>query len=162
MLKLPGGQEASFDVIAFVVSSCLQSPPGFPKYVSVTLQPQFSHVFIRAKFPFFRRWIKISAFDEPAFAAAIDASKVLYKFLALRAPNVRPPPQFFASGSDCFRPSAAMLTSLETLPEATPVDIPPLENQASFEAAIRAGHGKYVFSLDNEVLFFGDKELQNG
>ena len=55
-----------------------------------------------------------------------------------------------------------MLTSLETLPEATPVDIPPLDNCVSFEAAIRSGHGKYVFSSDNEVLFLGDREIANG
>lgn len=161
-LRLPDGQEPLFDVIAVIIGSCLEAPPGFSKYVSVPLKwlTQLNHP--RAKFPFFRRWIKITAVDEPFFAAAVNASKTLYSFMATRADNVLPAPRFFTGGSECFRPSATMLTLLETLPEATPVDIPPLDNCASFEAAVRSGHGKYVFSSDNEVLFFGDKEVTEG
>jgi hypothetical protein len=117
---------------------------------------------IRSKFPYFRRWIKISAIDEPFFAAAVEASKVLYNFMALRATNVLPRPQFLAGESECFRPSATMLTSIEMYPEATPTEIPPLEDNATYEAAIRASHGKFIFSPQNEVLFFGDKEMPNG
>lgn len=104
----------------------------------------------------------MAAVDEPFFAAAIDASKVLFNFMALRVANVLRPPQFRAAGVECFRPSATMLTSVETVPDATPVEIPPLDNRSGFEAAVRASHGKYIFSSDNEVLFFGDKQLANG
>jgi hypothetical protein len=55
-----------------------------------------------------------------------------------------------------------MLTSLETNAEAHSVDIPPLYDHMSFDAAIRAGHGKYTFSSDNEVLFFGDEVTDGG
>lgn len=101
----------------------------------------------------------MAAVDEPFFAAANDASKVLFNFMALRVTNVLPPPRFRAAGVDCFRPSATMLTSLDTVPDAAPVDIPPLDNLSGFEAAIRAGHGKYVFSADNEILFCCDEQV---
>ena len=55
-----------------------------------------------------------------------------------------------------------MLTSLEVQPDAATVEFPPLVDQAPFEAAIRARHGRYVFSSDNEVLFFADKEMSDG
>lgn len=100
--------------------------------------------------------------DEPSFAAALDASQVLYNFLALRATDVLPPPQFLAGGSRCFRPSASMLTSVDTAPTVTAVEVPPLYDQKPFEAALRAGHGKYIFSSDNEVQFFGDEVMQDG
>ena len=54
-----------------------------------------------------------------------------------------------------------MLTCLETVPDAAAADIPPLYNQAPLQAAIRAGHGKYGFTSDNKVLFFGDKGTDN-
>jgi len=104
----------------------------------------------------------VSAIDEPSFAAALDASQVLYNFLGLRATDVLPPPQFLAGGSQCFRPSASMLTSLDTTPNVTSVTVPPLYDQKPLEAALRAGHGKYVFSSDNEVQFFGDEVMENG
>jgi hypothetical protein len=92
----------------------------------------------------------------------VEASNVLYNFMALRASNVLPRSQFFAGESECFRPSATMLTTLDVFPEATSTEIPPLENVVAYEAALRAGHGKYVYSSQNEVLFFGDKEMPNG
>jgi hypothetical protein len=55
-----------------------------------------------------------------------------------------------------------MLTVVEKFPEAKAVEIPPLDHRAPLLAAIRAGHGKYVFSSDNEILFFGDKEMPDG
>jgi hypothetical protein len=55
-----------------------------------------------------------------------------------------------------------MLTSSETAPNESAVDIPPLYDQKPFEAAIRAGHGNFMFSSDNEVLFFGDQAMANG
>jgi hypothetical protein len=92
----------------------------------------------------------------------VEASNVLYNFMALRASNVLPRPQFLAGDSECFRPSATMLTALEIFPDATTTEIPPLENIAVYEAAIRAGHGKFAFSTQNEVLFFGDRQMPNG
>lgn len=74
-----------------------------------------------------------------------------------RVKDVLPPPKFLAAGTPCFRPSAMMLTSTETEVEITTVEIPPLYDQEPFHAAIQAGHGKYAFSTDNEVLFFGDE-----
>ena len=55
-----------------------------------------------------------------------------------------------------------MLMSLETVPDASPVEVPPLYDQKPMEAALRAGNGNYVFSSDNEVLFFGDELMENG
>ena len=55
-----------------------------------------------------------------------------------------------------------MLTCLETVPGATSVTIPPLYDRRQFDAAIKSGHGKYKFTSDNEVLFFGDEELPDG
>jgi hypothetical protein len=51
---------------------------------------------------------------------------------------------------------------LETMPDAVPVDVPPLYDQKPLQAAVRASHGKYTFSADNEVLFFGDEVTSNG
>lgn len=82
--------------------------------------------------------------------------------MSMSVPNVRPPPRFSAGGTRCFRPSADMLTSLENSPGSAPVDIPPLYNQAPITDAIRAGHGNYVFSSENEVSFFGDEDTPNG
>jgi hypothetical protein len=113
-------------------------------------------------FPHFRRWIKVTAVDDPFFNAAIEASHVLYNFLALNGGDVLPQPSFRAEGMQCFRPSAPMLTSLETLPDATAVDMPALYDHQRISAALRAGHGKFTFSSDNEVLFLGDKVMGNG
>jgi hypothetical protein len=123
----------------------------------------FEHLLTRprANFPFFRRWVKITT-DEAFFSAAVEASDVLYNFLALRATDVLPCPKFLAGGMQCFRPSAEMLTSVEMAPDESAVDIPPLYDQKPFEAAIRAGHGNFMFSSDNEVLFFGDQPMANG
>lgn len=55
-----------------------------------------------------------------------------------------------------------MLTSLQTVPEAITVDVPPLYDLKPLEAAMRSGHGKYTFSSDNEVLFFGDNVTPTG
>lgn len=104
----------------------------------------------------------MSGVDEPFFAAALDGCEVLYNFMALRASDVLPPPQFLAGGEQCFRPSAEMLTSLEMVPDAAAVEVPPLYDQQPLQAALRAGHGQYVFSADNEVLFFGDELMGNG
>ena len=103
----------------------------------------------------------MTAVDEPFFSAAMQARQVLYNFLALRATGVLPPPQFFAGGVECYRPSAETLTSLEKAPDAIAVDIPPLYEQAPYEAAIRTSHGKFAFTADNEVLFFGDEMMDN-
>jgi len=118
-------------------------------------------VLARSNFPFFRRWVKVTA-EDPSFSAAIEASHVLYNFLALRAADVLPPTQFLAGEMQCFRPSAAMLTSREMVPNAVAADIPPFYDHKPFDAAIRAGHGKFAFSTDNEVLYFGDEQMANG
>ena len=76
------------------------------------------------------------------FAAALNAKKVLYNFMAMRATNVLPAPTFLVGETECFRPSTTMLTSLEVLPGALPVEIPPLYDGGAFDAALRAGHGK--------------------
>jgi hypothetical protein len=55
-----------------------------------------------------------------------------------------------------------MLTCVNTVPEATKVDFPPLEDSAPYEAAVRAGHSRYVFAADNEVLYFRDEQMPNG
>lgn len=106
--------------------------------------------------------MKITAIDEPTFAAAIEASGVLFKFLASHATDVVPVRQFRTDNHICLRPSATTLTSLEAVPEATSVNIPPLYNRRPFDAAIRSGHGRFKFLADNEVLFFGDVELRDG
>lgn len=116
----------------------------------------------RSQFPFFRRWIKVAAVDEPLFTASLEAKEILYNFLAMRATDVLAPPPFRVGGVECFRPSAAMLTSLDISPDATAVEMPPLYDEAPFEAVLRASHGKYVFSADNEVLFFSDELMDNG
>jgi hypothetical protein len=104
----------------------------------------------------------LAAVDEPFFAEAVDACQVLYNFLGMRASDVVPQPQFLLGSSQCFRPSATMLTSLETVPGAVAIDVPPLYDHKPLQAAIRAGHGKYIFSPDNEVLFFGDEVMSDG
>ena len=116
----------------------------------------------RSKFPFFLRWIKVTAADDASFLDAIDASRVLFNFMSSGVGEVLPAPQFKAAGSACFRPSATMLTLLETVPNAIAVDIPPLYNHIPFEAAVVASHGKHCFSSDNEVLYFGDNVNCNG
>jgi len=100
--------------------------------------------------------------DEPFFDTATEAARILYNFLALHASDVLSQPRFSAEGTPCFRPSATTLTSLETVPDAVPVSVPPLYDQKPFEAALRAGHGKFCFSSNNEVLFFGDEAMPNG
>lgn len=55
-----------------------------------------------------------------------------------------------------------MLTSLDTHPDATAVDFPPLYDEKPFKIAIEAGHGKYVFSSENEVLYFVDEIMPDG
>jgi len=106
--------------------------------------------------------VKVTAVDEPFFNAATDAARILYNFLALHATDVLSQPQFLTEGTPCFRPSATMLTSLEMAPDAPPVSLPPLYDQKPLQAALRAGHGKFCFSSDNEVLFFGDEVMPNG
>lgn len=106
--------------------------------------------------------MKITAIDEPKFAAAVRAADVLFKFLASHVADVLPPPLFRADDHPCLRPSANMLTSLETVPDATSVPIPPLYDRKPFDAAMRSGHGRFKFSSDNEVLFFGDEPIPDG
>jgi len=55
-----------------------------------------------------------------------------------------------------------MLTNLTTILNAVAVSIPPLYNRVPFDAALHAGHGKYIFSSDNDVHFFGDNVDPNG
>lgn len=116
----------------------------------------------RSSFPHFCRWVKITSTAEPFFSNAIEGSRVLYNFLAISADNVLPRPEFLAGTTRCFRPSAAMLTSLDTVLDAIAIKVPPLYIHEPLEAAIRGGNGKYVFSSDNEVLFFGDDVLAEG
>lgn len=116
----------------------------------------------RSKFPFFLRWIKVLAIDDPYFVAAVEAKNLMCNFLALHAGNVLPPPKFMAENFVCIRPSATMLTSLATVPDATPVEFPPLDENDVFEAAVRAGHGRYVYSSDNEVFYFKDELTPDG
>ena len=59
--------------------------------------------------------------DEPLFSSAVEESQVLYNFLALHATDVLPQPSFLSGTSACFRPSATMLTSVETIPDATAI-----------------------------------------
>ena len=91
------------------------------------------------------------------FASALEAHRTIFDFMAMRATNVLAAPRFMVEHLECFRPSATMLTSVETVPDAVATDIPPLENIELFEAAINAGHGKYIYSADNEVLVFGEE-----
>lgn len=80
----------------------------------------------------------------------------IYNSMAAGVPLSLPPrPRF-------FRPTATMLTDLETAPAATATDIPPLENHSPFAAAIRHGHGRFLFSSENEVMYFDDDILCNG
>jgi len=96
------------------------------------------------------------------FSAAVEASHVLYNYLAINAEDVQPQPEYLVGSMRCFRPSASMLTSLETVPGTTAAEIPPLYNHKTFEAALDGGNGKYVFSSVNEVLFFGDEVSPSG
>ena len=96
---------------------------------------------------------------EDLFASALEARRTVFDFMAMRATNVLAPPRFLVERLECFRPSATMLTSVETVPDAIATDIPPLENVELFEAAIDASHGKYIYSADNEVLVFGEEFL---
>jgi len=93
----------------------------------------------RSNFPHFRRWVKITAVMEPFFSASVEASDVLFNFLALHAGDVLLHPKFLAGGSPCFRPSTSMLTALATIPNAVAVGIPPLYNQKPFDTALHAG-----------------------
>lgn len=93
---------------------------------------------------------------------AVDACQVLYNFLGMRVSEVLPQPRFLSGTVRCFRPSATMLTSLENVPDAIAVGVPPLYDRKPLDAAVRAGHGKYAFSSDNEVLFFGDEVASDG
>ena len=104
----------------------------------------------------------MAAVKEPFFEAAINATKVLYHFLALNGSNVKTQPIFCADGVRCFQPSATMLTSLDTVPDTTPVGVPALYDHDRIEAALCATHGKFVFGPDNEVLFFQDRDMPNG
>lgn len=113
-------------------------------------------------YPHFRRWVKVTVIDEPMFSDTIEATRILYNFMAISAEDVLPQPEFFVGAARSFRPSASMLTSLETVPQATTVDIPPLYNHWALEAALQAGNGKYMFSPDNEVLFFMDQTSMDG
>lgn len=82
--------------------------------------------------------------------------------MASRVNDVRPAPDFRAGGLPCLRPSAEMLTSSAAGQDVIPVDIPPLYDHAPFYEAIQAGHGKFTFSSDNEVLYFGDEPTTTG
>ena len=114
------------------------------------------------KFPYFRRWVKITAFGDPFWTTSLEASESLYNFMAENVQKVLPAQEFRTGEAKCLRPSAPMLTSLKIFPNATAVDFPPLENAAPFEAAIRAGHGKYIFSAENEILFMKDEQDATG
>lgn len=87
------------------------------------------------------------------------ARQVLFTFLGSRTHNLEPLLDYPVGDSHCFRPSAAMLTLSEN---AAPADTPPLYDHKVFDAAIRAGHGNFKFTADNEVLFFGDELTKDG
>lgn len=164
-LRYSDSEEASFDVIGVIVGFHLDPPVGFPKCVLTSYQPFVRpsiNLLYRPNFPFFRRWIKITGVDSPSFAEALKAHEILYHLLADKAIGALPPPRFLVGGTLCLRPSACMLTSLEISPNASPVEIPPSYDDTPYEAAIRAGHGKYIFSDENEVLFFNDEVNANG
>lgn len=55
-----------------------------------------------------------------------------------------------------------MLTLLGTSFDSTPVELPPLYDKRPFVAAMLAGHGKFEFTSDNEVLYFGDEPNLDG
>ena len=99
--------------------------------------------------------------DESNFNNAVDASQVLYKSIVSKVDHALPPTRFLAGRTPCFRPSALMLTSLEMTPDAVAAVIPPLYNIDPFDAAIRAGHGRYASTSDNEVLYFRDELTEN-
>jgi len=92
----------------------------------------------------------------------MDARDVLYNLLALRTKDMRPRRSFRVGNSDSIRPSAEMLTSLDVNSNATPVEIPPLYDAQPFETSLRQGHGKFMFTADNEVLYFADKAGRDG
>ena len=116
----------------------------------------------RPNFPFFQRWVKLIAIDNPSFVKAIEAHHVLYEFMASHVSNVQPAPDFCAGGLPCLRPSAAMLTPSAAGEEVIPVEIPPLYDHGPFNEAIQASHDNFTFSSDNEVLYFGDQPTANG
>lgn len=100
--------------------------------------------------------------DDPFFDAAMKASDTLYKFLGDGLQVVHPPHKFRVEGKTCFRPSAAMLTSLEMFPNAVAIDFSPGENRRPFIDAIDASDGQFVYSNDNEVLFVRDVRTSTG
>lgn len=116
----------------------------------------------RSQFPFFRREIKISACSDPSFADAMNARNVLCDFMARSVKDKHPPVLLEPGEVGFFNPSATMLTLLNLVPSATAVDIPPFDNYAAFQAAIQVGHGRFLFSSDNEVLIFEDEIKCNG
>ena len=87
---------------------------------------------IRIRFPFFRWWVKIVATDD-LFASALEARRTVCDFMAMQATNFLAAPRFLVER------------------------LLPLEKVELFEAAIDAGHGKYIYSADNEVLVFGEE-----
>jgi hypothetical protein len=117
---------------------------------------------IRFHFPFFYRWIKVSAVSDPSFIKAKNATRQLYKFMASATGEEGPVLEQLLDDTEFFRPSARMLSEVVDDPQAVPVDIPPLDHHAPFEDAIRAGNGEFIFAAENKVLFFGDNILRDG
>ncbi|KAF9791325.1 hypothetical protein BJ322DRAFT_1017851 [Thelephora terrestris] len=87
---------------------------------------------------------RLEGINNPLFAECLAARNQLYTFMAT------------AAGGDV----SATLSVVAQLDH--PVDIAPLDNEVPIQAAIRNGHGQFVFSADNQIFFFGDDVLRNG
>lgn len=82
--------------------------------------------------------------------------------MASHVNDVQLAPDFCAGGLPCLHPSAEILTSSAAGQDVIPVDIPPLYDHAPFVEAIHTSHGKFTFSSDNKVLYFGDEPTTTG
>jgi hypothetical protein len=161
ILRRMDGVEATFDVIGVITEACCLAPHGLPRYFrfhrGYTILSQS-----RDDIPDFRRSVRLEGINDPLFAECLAARNQLYTFMATAAGGDVSATLSVVAQLDHVCASASMLTSLIRCPTAEPVDIAPLDNEVPIQAAIRNGHGQFVFSADNQIFFFGDDVLRNG
>ncbi|KAF9792836.1 hypothetical protein BJ322DRAFT_1103298 [Thelephora terrestris] len=161
ILRRMDGVEATFDVIGVITEACCVAPHGLPRYFrfhrGYTILSQS-----RDDIPDFRRSVRLEGINDPLFAECLAARNQLYTFMATAAGGDVSATLSVVAQLDHVCASASMLTSLIRCPTAEPVDIAPLDNEVPIQAAIRNGHGQFVFSADNQIFFFGDDVLRNG
>ena len=63
---------------------------------------------------------------------------------------------------ECIRTCAETLTRLELNTSAIDAEIPPLYDAQPYETAIQKGHGEFAFTVDNGVLYFIDRQQDDG